>query len=265
MALVFTGVAAHTPILIPTVGKDGLGIVEKTKEAMEQLEKELYISHPDTLMVISPHGNGLADAMTINMNSRYVSNFEEFGDLTTKVEWKPATMLIDRFREDLIGYDVPFALVSDKHLDYGASVPLFYLTQHLPDIKVAPVNVSSGLDIKSHYAFGQELKNEIMQSTERVAVIVSADLSHRAGEKSPEGMSPKGVAFDEKVMEIIRTDKMTEILDIDDAWAEEANACGLRPLAMMMGLLEGVKHDATILSYEKPLGTGYLVASIHIS
>lgn len=265
MALVFTAVAAHTPVLIPSIGKGGLEIIGQTKSAMERLEQNLYLAQPDVLIVISPHGDSLPDAMTINMNGRYESNFEEFGDLVTKKEWKPAMMLMDRFREDFKKTDFKVVMTSLEKLDYGTSVPLFYLTQHIPDLKVIPVMPSTKLDLKTHYAFGKKMKEEIMTSTERIAVVASADLSHRVSEKSPEGLSPKGVAFDEKIQEILKERNPIGILDIDDAWLEEASTCSARVLAMMFGVLDGVHHEVEILSYEKPLGVGYLVASARVS
>jgi len=265
MALVFTGIAAHTPVLMPAIGKDGIKLIEATKASMERLEQELYVSHPDILIIISPHGELLPDAVSINMNTKYCSSFEEFGDMVTKEEWKPATMLIDRFREDFKRYDLPLALVSDECLDYGAAVPLHYLTQHLPDIRVIPVRVSSDLDIKKHFEFGKAMRSEIGKSTSRVAVIASADLSHRVGENSPDGLSPKGVAFDDKVQEILRDKNPAGFLDIDSDWMNEAGACGAQSLAMLFGLLDEVNHEPEIFSYEKPFGVGYLVASIRIA
>ncbi len=265
MGLVFSGIAAHTPVLMPNVGKDGLKLIEKTVNAMERLEQELYVNHPDILIIISPHGEALPEAVSINLQSKFCSKFDEFGDLTTKAEWKPATMLIDRFREDFIRYDLPISLVSDECLDYGASVPLYYLTQHLPDIKIVPIRTSSELDVKKHFEIGKALRNEIGKSTVRIAVIASADLSHRVGENSPNGLSPKGVAFDDKVKEILNENSPVGFLDIDDEWIAEADACGAMSLALLFGILDGINHESEILSYEKPFGVGYLVAAMHIA
>lgn len=265
MALVFAGVAAHTPVLVPSIGKGGLDIIKKTKSGMESLEQNLYLAQPDVLLVISPHGDMLPDAFTINMNAKYESNFEEFGDLVTKVQWKPAMLLMDRLRECFKKSDFPVAMSSHEKLDYGTSVPLYYLTRHIPNVNILPMMPSSKLDLKTHYDFGKKMKDEIMATNERVAVIASADLSHRVSEKSPEGLSPKGIAFDEKIQEILKERNPMGILDIDDSWLEEASTCSARVLAMMFGVMDGVHHEVEILSYEKPLGVGYLVASARVS
>lgn len=264
MSLVFSCVAAHTPVLLPNVSKDNISIIAATKAAMEKLEQELYVAQPETVIVISPHGDALPDAITVNMCSKYRTNFEEFGDLTTKLEWKPNTMLIDRIREDFKEKHLPLVLDSQEKLDYGTSVPLSYLTQHLKDVKIVPI-ITSQLDLKTHYELGKELKDEIMSATSRVAVIASADLSHRVGENSPEGFSPKGVAFDEAVQAILKNQNPLGILDVESETLSEAQACGAPVLAMLFGVLDDVQHEIEVLSYEKPLGVGYTVASMKIS
>jgi aromatic ring-opening dioxygenase LigB subunit len=198
------------------------------------------------------------------MNSKYCGRFEEFGDLATKKEWKPATMLIGRLREDLKSLDLPLTLVSDECLDYGTAVPLCYLTANLPKVKIIPLRPSSHLDIETHFKIGRALQTEIATSTSRIAVLASADLSHRVGENSPEGLSPKGIAFDEKVQEILREKNQVGFLDIDPDWIKEAGSCSTMVLALLFGLLDGIHHKSEILSYEKPFGVGYLVAAMHL-
>jgi AmmeMemoRadiSam system protein B len=148
-------------------------------------------------------------------------------------------------------------------MDYGSAIPLYYLTQHLPNIRVVPI-IASQLDLKTHYNIGKELKDEIMSSTKRIAVIASADLSHRVSETSPEGLSPKGVAFDEKIIDVVSKQSPVGILDLDDAWIAEAQACGSRVIATLCGLMDDVRHEAKVLSYEKPFGVGYMVARMKI-
>lgn len=264
MPLVFAAISAHTPLLMPTIGKEaGLKALAKTVTAMQQLEQELYLSNPEVIFIISPHGNALPDSTTINLNSKYLTNFQDFGDLVTRLEYKPDTMLIDRIREDFKSKHLPLILESTASLDYGTAVPLYYLTQHLEKIRIIPFYTTQ-LDMKTHFNIGKELKDEIMSSTKRVAVIGSADLSHRLTKKAPGGYSKKGVEFDEKIRAIIETGDLVDILDIDEAWVREAQACGAKTLATLFGMLEDVGHKTKVLSYESPFGVGYLIANIAI-
>ncbi|MDD5251255.1 MAG: AmmeMemoRadiSam system protein B [Patescibacteria group bacterium] len=263
MALVFAGIAAHTPLLLPTISKENLALVEKTRQAMQQMAASLEAAKPETIIVISPHGPALPDAVVINVNQEYASNFEEFGDLMTKMKWRADIMLADRVREDFKLKHLPLALDSADRLDYGTAVPLFYLTPNLPQTKIIPM-VPAQLDMRAHFNIGRELKDEIMSATTRVAVIASADLSHCVGEQSPEGLNPRGVALDEKVISLIEANNPVGILDVDEPWATEAKACGLKGLGILAGLMDDVHFETRILSYEKPVGVGYLVAEMRI-
>jgi len=239
-------------------------LLEKTQKGMRKLEQNLYLAQPETLLVISSHGDILPDAVTLNANPEYVTNFEEFGDLVTKTRWKADFMLIDRIREDFKIKHLPLALMSSEALDYGTSVPLWYLSGHLPQPKIAPLLTSSGLDLKAHYQIGQELKDELLSSTKRIAIIASADLSHRAGPQSPAGYSPRGEELDAKIIELIEKNQLKSIIDIDAAWIDEAKACSMNVLAVMAGIMDYQVHQTEIISYEKPFGVGYLVAGMRI-
>ena len=264
MSLVYTCISAHTPLLMPTVSKENIVLLDKTKKGMQKLEENLYLAQPETLLVISPHGDILPDAVTLNANPEYVTNFEEFGDLVTKTRWKSDFMLIDRIREDFKIKHLPLALMSSEALDYGTSVPLCYLSGHLPQPKIAPL-LTSQLDLKTHYEIGRELKDELMSSTKRIGIIASADLSHRAGPQSPAGYSPRGEELDAKIVELIEKNQLRGILDIDAAWIDEAKACSMNVLAVMAGIMDDVAHQTEIISYEKPFGVGYLVAGMRIT
>ncbi len=263
MSLAFACVAPHTPLLLPSVAKDKLALLEKTRHAMLELEKEIYLSQPDTIMILTPHGDGLPDALTINMQSRYVTNFEEFGDLVTKELWKPDSMLINRIREDFKTKHLPLTLSSSERLDHGTSIPLHYLTAHLPKVRIVPVAISE-LDIKTHFELGRELKDEIVSSTDRIAVIASADLSTRVGPESPAGFSARGAAYDERILEILKSHTHLAVLDLDQAWLDEAQTCSSRVLAVFLGMIQDINHKTELLSYEKPFGTGYAVANVRL-
>lgn len=263
MALVYAAIAPHSPVLMPNIGKSDLGKLERTRQALAELEQELYIAQPDTLLVISPHGNALPDALAINFNSSYVGDFSEFGDLASRPAWKAEIPLVNHIREDFKSKELPLVLSSSDSIDYGCAVPLTYLTAHLPNARVIPL-LTTKLDMKTHYNVGRELKDEIMHSTKRVAVIASADLSPRAADPSPAGFSPRGAAFDEKIRQILQSGSPVSILDIDEPWVEESEACGAKTLATLCGMLDDVHHTTRVISYEKPLGVGFIVASIKI-
>src|SRR4030043_1349524 len=97
--IVFSAITPHPPILIPNIGKDNLDKIKNTASAMKELEAELYASKPDVILIISPHGEIIPDAFCLNLNTKYTVNFEEFGDFTTKLEFKSSPMLALQLKE----------------------------------------------------------------------------------------------------------------------------------------------------------------------
>lgn len=261
--LTFAAITPHPPILIPTIGKENLKQVKKTTEAMEELEKKLFEAKPETIIIISPHGPILPDAFSINLNPKYQSNLEEFGDFATKLEFKTDTALAYRIKELMEDKNIPLILASEPYLDHGAAIPLYFLTKRLSEVAVLPVGYSL-LDFKTHFNFGDYLKEIILNEEKRIAVIASGDLSHRLIKDAPAGYSARGKEFDQKLTELITNKNTAGILNLDSELVEEAGECGLRSFIILLGLLERINYIPEVLSYEGPFGVGYLVANFKL-
>ncbi|MEI6627387.1 MAG: class III extradiol dioxygenase subunit B-like domain-containing protein, partial [bacterium] len=183
MSLVFAAIVPHPPVLIPNIGKENINKLSKTNEALKTLEQDLYASKPDIILVISPHGEIQSKAFTINLSNKYTANFESFGDFATKLNFKGDTTLITTSKESISG---KFALniISEPNLDHGTSIPLFCLTQHIEDARIIPIYFSM-LDNLTHVEFGKALKEIILSTDKRIAILASGDLSHCVTKKAP--------------------------------------------------------------------------------
>ena len=202
----------------------------------------------------------IPDAFSINIADKFKLQFEEFGDFTTRKEFKSNTSFAHRLKERLEDHNFPAILTSHKNLDHGVSVPLFFLAKHTPDIQITPISFSL-LDLKTHFDFGKIISEEIHQTNQRIAVIASGDLSHKLTKAAPAGYSPQGKVFDKKLVELIQKKETESILKLDDALIEDAGECGLRSIIILLGILNRKKYTPEILSYEGPFGIGYLVAN----
>lgn len=259
MSLVFSALVPHPPLLIPDIGREHLEKLKITKESMETLEKNLYISQPDTILLITSHGLIFSDTFTINAYPKFKVDFREFGDLVTKGAYDADLTLISAMANAAKEEKWPLVLQSQENLDYGAAVPLYYLTKHLPKIKIIPLSYSL-LDYKKHLDFGYFLKEILMNSERRVAVIASGDLSHRLSNEGPGGFSPLAKKFDDLVLESLKSGNTTGLVNCDAKLCDEAGECGLRSLLILLGILRNMQYKLKILSYESPFGIGYLVA-----
>jgi AmmeMemoRadiSam system protein B len=193
----------------------------------------------------------------MNLNPEFTGEFEDFGDLTAKIKIKGDIGLAHKIKERM-ETKAPLQLISQAKLDHGASIPLYLLTGHLPEIKTIPFYYS-GLDLAAHYNIGQMIKDELQRSQVRVAVIASGDLSHRLTKTAPAGYSPKGKKFDKKLIEDLLKKETGEIIKYKHSFVADAAECGLKSIAILLGILDGIKYEPLLLSYEAPFGVGYMV------
>jgi len=262
MSIVFSAIVPHPPILIPTIGKENINQLKATSDSYLKLEQDLYASQAETIIIISPHGHLQEEAFTINLSPEFTGNFKEFGDLTTKLSLSGDIGLAHEIKEK-IETKIPLQLISAPELDHGSLIPLCLLTEHLPKIKIIPLYYS-GLDLAAHYNFGQIVKNELLNSNSRVAIIASGDLSHKLSKSAPAGYSPKGKKFDKKMIDCLLKKQTGEIIKFKPELIEDAGECGLKSIIILLGILEGIKYEPQLLSYESPFGVGYLTMNFKL-
>lgn len=73
--IVFSAFCPHTPVLVPSVGKENLEKIKKTADSYRLLEQHFCSSKPEVALIISPHGTLYDDAFSINMCDKYIGDF----------------------------------------------------------------------------------------------------------------------------------------------------------------------------------------------
>jgi len=262
MSIVFSAIVPHSPFLVPPIGKENLELLKATELAFQKLEENLRLNDVETIVIISPHGVVQSNSFSMNLSPEFTVNFEEFGDLTTKMRLSGDIGLAHRIRERM-ETRAPLQMISNQNLDYGSGVPLYLLAKNMPNIKIIPLYYS-GLDLEAHFKFGQLLKREFMVNQERIAVIASGDLSHKLTKNAPAGYSSKAKKFDKKLIENLIKQKTDDILKMKNDFIAEISECGLKSILILLGVLDGVKYRPEILSYEAPFGVGYLVMNFEL-
>ena len=261
--IVFAAIVPHSPLLIPSIGKEHRNKLEKTLAAYQEIEQALYLAKPETLCIIAPHGPRYPDAFSANMAGSYTGTLKSFGDFATTVKAKSDFMLIDHTHRKMREEGIPFTLTSSEELDYSYTIPILMLTSHLQNWKLFPISPSM-MDGKAHYEFGRQLKRVLHSDTRRVAIIASADLSHKLTAESPGGASIEGPKFDQAIQEGVVNKDLSSILTLPSDLIENASQCGYRPITTLLGTLENMSFTSKLLSYEAPFGVGYLVAKYDI-
>lgn len=261
MAIVFAAIVPHPPVLIPSIGQEHWPKLKQTIKSLGHLEQELYATQPQAVVVISPHGRVQAEAFSINLHPAYVGRFTAFGDHSTALKFRGDPGLVQRIREyHSVRAEVPLALTSDEEVDYGVSVPLARLLEHAPNVPIVPI-ATSGLDAAVHFVFGQYLADRLVDSGKRVAVIASADLSHRLTKSAPGGYSKTAARFDHQVIESLGANQPDQLISLDPVAVKREGVCGWRAMVALLGAISKLHVSPSVLSYENPFGVGYAVVN----
>ncbi len=265
MAIVFAAITPHPIALVPAIGKEeGLSELKKTIDAFAKLEQDLYLSKPDVICIISPHEGIFEDAFVINAHTSYDSNFTEFGDMTTLMSWKGSPDLAANIRTRANGNSAyPVTLISETKLGHGTSVPLFMLTKNLPQTTILPIGFS-GRSREEHDVFGNLLHEVFMDSTKRIAIISSGDLSHTLTKGAPGGFHEEGATFDAALLSILAAHDIAGLHMMDESVIAAAQECGYRSLLILCGALGEMRCTFEKYAYEHPFGVGYLTGIFHI-
>jgi aromatic ring-opening dioxygenase LigB subunit len=263
MSLVFSALVPHPPLLLSAIGREHARLLEKTGAAFVKLSESFALAVPDTVLVISPHLAAMPETFTVNHSPKYVTHFLEFGDFTSPREFTDDPLLIEKIRQASREAQQKLITVSDGHLDYGAGVPLSLIPP--AGAKPSIVVLSPTLDAaKQQFAFGQTVKEAIMSTNRKVAVICSGDLSHRLSSDTPNGFSPRGKEFDDLMLANLASGSASPILQMNPELVEDAHACGYGPICMFMGIMDRINCTPELLCYEAPFGVGYCTMEFHL-
>lgn len=265
--LIFACLVPHPPIMVPEVGDRETEKVKQTVAALTDLGEALAAAKPDTVIFITPHSLVFSDAVGLVATPRVAGNLGKFRAPQIDFSFDNDQRLIQLISEQARRGNIELAVIDayqakrygmEQTLDHGITAPLYYLCP--PGFQPLLVPVAMGmLPLEDLYTFGVCLQEAVALSERRVAIVASGDMSHRLSPEASAGYDPQGKIFDARVQEALRTMEVADLLAIPPELAENAGECGLRPLVMLLGALDGFRVDAKILSYEGPFGVGYLV------
>jgi aromatic ring-opening dioxygenase LigB subunit len=256
MSLKLAAIIPHPPVLIPSVGKENILRLEKTKNSYDKLEEALIREKIETIVIISSHGPIRENVWSVNIAPEYEINFEEFGDFSTKLKVNGDLELAQNIRESLIENNQVQAITYPR-LDHGCGVPLYSLLLNQKNIEIVPFYIS-GQNLTEHFNLGKIIAAQIKKGRKNIAVLASGDLAHTLEKKSPGGFSSRAVKFDQKIIELLQNKSIKEFLKLKEDLIAEVKPCGLRAIATLLGIIDSQGYDISSTDYESPFGVGYL-------
>jgi len=270
--LVAAAFLPHPPIVVPEVGKGETAKASITVQGMQGAAREVAQTNPEVVVIISPHATVFSDAVAVTVEERLSGSLASFGAPGVQFDYAnhlPLTEGIIREAAEAgvtvaaLDRDLARRLRASTSLDHGTMVPLYYLRQ--AGWQGALVSLGMGLlPLEELYAFGAALRGAIESSSVRAAVVGSGDLSHRLTPGAPAGYDEVAREFDVAVRERVAAHDVPGLLDLPGDLVERAGECGLRPLIMLLGVLDGLAVEPVVHSYEGPFGVGYLAVSYRV-
>jgi AmmeMemoRadiSam system protein A/AmmeMemoRadiSam system protein B len=258
-SLVFAGIAPHPPIMVPEVGRDAIAEVRSSIAGMSELTQRLIDSKAETVVIISPHAPLERDAFIAYDGPQLHGDFANFRAPTATVNAELDDELLDQITRAAADELLMVMRIRGFDLDHGTAVPLYFLQRNGWGGRVVALGYNF-LSNEDHVRFGRCVRQAIEQLGRRVAFIASGDLSHRLRPEAPAGYNPGAHAFDEEVVDAIRSCATNRIVEIDQELRHAAGECGYRSMLVAIGAAPA--SNCEVISYEAPFGVGYLVAQL---
>ena len=260
----------HPPIMVEEVGKSEYQKVSKSINSALEASGRIACAEPDTIVIITPHGTLLRDAMTISSDKRLEGNLARFGAAGVKLSFDNDLELVDKIMEQAdkkgtycipMHEDVKKTYGIGAGLDHGAVVPLYFVNKKYKGFKLVHITYSL-LPRDWHYKLGVAIRDAATELDRRVVVIASGDLSHRLKPDAPAGFNPQGAEYDREFIELIKAGNVNEFLSMSADLLESAGECAYNSAVVLMGCLDGCSIKGDVLSYEGPFGVGYCIAEL---
>lgn len=270
MSIVFCGICPHPPIMVPEVGGVRSDEVRESRQAMLELGRLILESGAELMVMITPHGPVFRDGIAVNINPGLKGNLGGFGAPKVSFDLENEVLFASEIRLTAGEFGVMAIDLDQKaakqygvgiELDHGLMVPLYFLRQAGVNLPLVVIYMGL-LPSEQLYKFGLAVQRAANSLGKKTAVLASGDLSHCLTPDAPAGYEPRGREFDREMVRLINAADVMGVIDLDSELVEKAGECGLRPIIMALGALDGMAVDARVLSYEGPFGVGYLVAAI---
>jgi len=277
--LVFACIAPHGGLAIEELcAPDDREVAVVTRRGMRELGERFDEADPEVTVILTPHNIHVEGAMAVVTSGKVSGELKEGGarrgafdpnsgtnsvSLEVSTDRELAQACLDALRAAKIpavgvSYGGNDAATATFPMDWAVLVPLWFMGKATkPVVVIAPAR---DLSDDAHVRAGKALREAIDRSGKRVALIASCDHGHAHDPKGPYGFSPASKVFDDRVVDIVKRDRLAELLGIDDELIREGKPDSYWQMLMLHGALDP-EWKGTFHSYEAPTYFGMLTAS----
>lgn len=265
MTLIYACIAPHAGDLIPET-VEAQNKVTLTRQSMQQMGTRLEALDPEVIVIVNPHGFRVQTAISIAVTERAIADWSPDVKLEFEMDTELANVIADGAEEISLPvaryiYGASSGPDCFLPLDWGAAVPLYFMGHHYKSkpriVHISPMRL---LPYQTHYDFGRLLGRVLKESSKRIAFIASADQGHAHDPSGPYGFDPAAAQVDAWMQEVIRSNRLDDLLRADPRLVENGKPDSLWPTLILAGLLKENPMQARFLSYEVNVYFGILCA-----
>jgi aromatic ring-opening dioxygenase LigB subunit len=269
--LVFACIAPHGSMIVPVLKEEGAEKALATRAAMEELRRRMAAAQPETIVLVTPHGHRVDAAFSLLNNERVVGELGLEADgsgngfsITFEVDKELNAAIVSTARSlevpiRRIGYAVADDPEYYQPLDWGASVPLWFLGNITPRPRVVIACPDRGYMPWERYPhFGKAIRLAAESLNRRIAFVASADMGHSHDKYGPYGFDPASAEFDAATIQAIRAQDPGRLLTFDQSWLKRAATDAYGQILNLHGAIEGTSFRGELLSYEVPTYFGMM-------
>jgi aromatic ring-opening dioxygenase LigB subunit len=265
VTLVFAAIAPHGGLVFEQPA--GVGSTEPdgpvpTRWGLEELKRRFEAARPEAVIVVTPHGVLLDGHIGVVRSGQLSEHPSQFLDAEYLYGGPGAPELAEAcvraLQEDGvpalgITFGTTVSGASEMPIDWGAGIPLWFM--RAPAVVVTPCRaLSNDQLVRAGAALARAT------ATRRVAFVASADHGHGHTADGPYGFAPESKEYDERIVELVRGNRLGELSSWDAGIAVTAKADSFWQLLMLHGAVGG-DFDVDLLSYEAPTYFGMLCAA----
>jgi aromatic ring-opening dioxygenase LigB subunit len=259
----------HGAEAIPQLAEHKQNLFSKTTQSMESIATTMREQHVDTVIIATPHNLRLKRNIGV-----ILTEFTE-GDLRTEnasvqIRFKCDRVLAETILKESEEAGLPVVGVnygtnegesSCMPMDWGTLIPLWFLRSHSERLQVVIVTPSREIPLQNLVKFGTLTARAAKKHGAKVAFVASADQAHTHKKSGPYGFHSDSAKFDQLVVDMVRQNRLEDVLKLDEQLVENAKPDSIWQLAILIGVLKKVPMQAKFLSYQAPTYFGMLCAS----
>lgn len=270
MGLVFASIAPHGSIAIAEwCTPEQRPLAARTRAAFEDLGRRFDAAKPDATVLLTPHHVHVEGHMAV-VRSGAMHGVLEGGASRVELRAHSDPALAGDLQRAILEAGIPVVGVyygANDHaasvmpMDWATQIPIHFMggrtTPPVPIVMVAPAR---DLSWDLHVAAGRAIAKAAAQSGKRVALIASCDHGHAHDPKGPYGYSPASKMFDDRVVDLVKRNALSQLLSFEAPFVADAKADSFWQMLMLHGAI-GDRWRADFLSYEAPTYFGMLCAA----